>query len=112
MSYSGARPIPKKDGSILRSCNGGPVVRLSVLGLRVPGHVGGDCDRLRKLDELGGSSPRESVGKGLESVCSSFLRMDCLAVSCSSRAEAVWLGALGGGIGAASDCDDRSSGPL
>lgn len=49
---------------------------------------------------------------GLESACSSFLRMDCLAVSRSSCAEAVWLGAIGGGIGAASDRDDRSSGPL
>lgn len=36
--------------------------------------------------------------------------MDCLAVSRSSCAEAVWLGADGGGIGAASDRDDRSSG--
>jgi len=45
------------------------------------------------------------------SACSSFLRMDCLAVSRSSCAEAVWLGAVGGGIGAASDRDDRSSGP-
>ncbi len=83
-----------------------------MLGLRVPGRDGGDCDRLRKLDELDGSSPRVSVGMLLESAGSSFLRMDCLAVSRSSCAEAVWLGAIGGGIGAASDRDDRSSGPL
>ena len=87
-----------------------------MLGLRVPGRDGGDCDRLRKLDELDESSPRASprasADKGLESACSSFLRMDCLAVSRSSCAEAVWLGANGGGIGAASDRDDRSSGPL
>jgi len=43
------------------------------------------------------------------STCSSFLRIDCLAVSRSSCAEAVWLGADGGGIGAGSDRDDRSS---
>ena len=52
------------------------------------------------------------MGIGLESACSSFLRMDCLAVSRSSCAEAVWLGAIGGGIGAASDRDGRSSAPL
>jgi hypothetical protein len=83
-----------------------------MLAFRVPGRVGGDCDRLRKLGELDGSSPRASVGMGLGSACSSFLRMDCLAVSRSSCAEAVWLGAIGGGIGAASDLDDRSSAPL
>ena len=83
-----------------------------MLAFRVPGRVGGDCDRLRKLDEFNGGSPRASVGIGRGSACSSFLRMDCLAVSRSSCAEAVWLGAIGGGIGAASDRDGRSSAPL
>jgi hypothetical protein len=82
-----------------------------VLAFRVPGRVGGDCDRLRKLGEFNRSSPRESEGMSLGSGCSSFLRMDCLAVSRSSCAEAVWLGAIGGGIGAASERDDRSSAP-
>jgi hypothetical protein len=80
-----------------------------VLGFRVPGRVGGDCDRLRELGELCRTSPRASIGMALVSDCSSLRRMDCLAVSRSSCAEAVWLGAIGGGIGAASDREDRSS---
>jgi len=81
-----------------------------VLAFRVPGRVGGDCDLLRGAPgEFTRDSPRDSTAMTLASACSSLLRMDCLAVSRSSCADAVWLGAIGGGIGAASDRDMRSS---
>lgn len=80
-----------------------------MLAFRVPGRVGGDCDLLRAPGEFIRGSPRDSTAMTLASASSSLLRMDCLAVSRSSCADAVWLGAIGGGIGAASDDRDMRS---